>query len=164
MTSPLASNLKLLRARYDSLEARDQKALVIAVVFSAALVLYFGMWVPANEFLAEKRADRDRQLTLVQYMRSTEKEARALGGKRAGAPGGQLISHVSRTAQEYGIPPNRLQPEGSDSVSVWFDNVAFDDLVRWLESQSKQGVLVRQVSIDRQDQPGKVNARIVLRS
>ncbi|MCB0068948.1 MAG: type II secretion system protein M, partial [Caldilineaceae bacterium] len=95
----------------------------------------------------------------------TEADARSGGGGRDAAPTGQaLLSQVSQTAQRYNVKPNRLQPEGTDGVSVWFDAAPFDNLVGWLEEEARQGVIVRQISIDRQDQPGVVNARVVLRN
>jgi general secretion pathway protein M len=102
---------------------------------------------------------------MLQGMRETEKDARASSGNATTAPTGQsLLSQVSRTAQQFGIKPNRLQPEGNDAVSVWFDEVSFNDLIKWLDSQSQSGMSVRQISIDREELPGRVNARIVLRS
>ena len=80
-------------------------------------------------------------------------------------PAGQsLITEVSGAAQLAGIKPNRLQPEGSDEVSVWFDSVPFDDLIDWIvRLNDEHGISIRVISIDRQDTPGTVNARIVLR-
>ncbi len=157
--------LELARSRFKGLEPRDRVALTALVTFFGALLLYFGVWAPANSFFEERQANRDQQLRLIQYMRSTEQEVRALVAEGGSAQGGQnLLTEVSRSAQQYGISPNRLQPEGSDGVSVWFDGVAFNELIRWLEAQSRQGVAVRQLSIDRNELSGTVNARVVLRS
>jgi general secretion pathway protein M len=153
------------RSRYSALERRDRLALNGLFAFFAVLVVYYGLWSPANNFLEAKREARDYQLSLLQYMRESEREARSLKTTAPPAVSGQaLLTQVSRTAQQFSINPNRLQPEGAEGVSVWFDAVAFNDLVRWLESLSQQGVSVRQISIDRQADPGKVNARVVLRS
>jgi general secretion pathway protein M len=99
-------------------------------------------------------------------MRASEKQARSVKAETRSTGGGQsLLSQVSRIAQQIGIKPNRLQPEGSDAVSVWFDSVAFNDLVKMLRQvQSQQGIVVQQISIDKEDQPGIVRARIVLRT
>ena len=153
-------------SRYQSLEKRDRLALNALSTFFGLLFLVYGIWVPANDFHEARRADRDRQLNLVQYMRASEKEARAMSKSttKGSAAGQTLLTQVSRTAQTYGIPPNRLQPEGSDGVSVWFDGVAFNELAQWMQAQANDGIMVRQISIDRHDEPGKVNARIVLRN
>ncbi len=154
-----------LRGRFLALESRDRMAVVTLLVFFGALTLYFAIWQPLHDFQASSQLDLDRQAELLQSMRATEKEARASSGNAAPAPTGQsLLTQVSRTAQQFGIKPNRLQPEGSDAVSVWFDEVSFNDLIKWLGSQAQSGMSVRQISIDREELPGRVNARIVLRS
>lgn len=163
MANRISRNIEVLKRRFLELERRDRISLTGLGAFLSVLVLYYGIWNPANEFVESRRAERDRQLALIQYMRSSEQEARAASIAVSKSPSGQsLLTQVSRSAQQYNINPNRLQPEG-DGVSVWFDAVAFNDLIRWLEAQSKQGVVIRQVAIDREDSPGIVNARIVLR-
>lgn len=151
--------------RYRSLERRDQMALTGLGAFLAALFLYYAIWMPANNFFESRRAERDRELALVKYMKASEQQAKALKSTQTPTVSGQaLLTQVSRTAQQFSIKPNRLQPEGSEGVSVWFDDVVFNDLIRWLELQTQQGVSIRQITIDRQPDDGKVNARIVLRS
>lgn len=157
--------LLTVRRRFDAMERRDQKALLGLILFFLLLFLYFGVWSPASSFAESRQADRDQQLALVQFMRSSESAARAVGAGSAPAPTGQaLLSQISRTAQKFNISPNRLQPEGIDGVSVWFDGVAFNDLIRWLEAEAKEGIAVRQISIDRHAESGLVNARVVLRN
>lgn len=152
-------------SRYRALEQRDRMALTGLAIFMAGLFLFYGVWSPANSFFESRKAEMNRELSLVRYMKASEAQARA--SKTANTPtvsGQALLTQVSRTAQQLSINPNRLQPEGSDGVSVWFDDVVFNDLIRWLELQTRQGVSIRQISIDRQPDAGKVNARIVLRS
>ena len=59
-------------------------------------------------------------------MRETESQARAAARERPTETAeGSLLSIVSSSAQAQGINPNRLQPEGENAVSLWFDDVAF---------------------------------------
>ncbi len=152
--------------RYAQLEQRDKIALISLGLFFCVLFIYFGLLSPVHQFRDDSMAARDRHLELIQFMRSSEKEARsARTGSKAVATGQSLLTQISRIAQQVGIKPNRLQPEGSDAVSVWFDSVAFNDLVKMLKQvQLQQGIVVQQISIDREDQPGMVRARIVLRT
>ena len=155
-----------LRERFDALEAREQTALVVLGGFLAILVFYFTLWTPAYDYLEDSQVDHDRHLKLLTYLQSTEAEARAAaqGGAKPSA-GRNLLTSVSRTAQTVGINPSRMQPEGSGAVSVWFEAVPFTQLMLWLERlESQQGIVVRQISIDRRDEPGQVTARLVLRS
>ena len=163
MANSLNTSIAKLKSRYASLEQREQTSLAVLAVFVAGLFLVYGIWYPANDFYRSNLDDRDRQFELLQYMRSTEQEARTLGDASASLPGGQdLLTLVSRTASQYGITPNRLQPEGN-GVSVWFDDVPFNDFARWLQAQSDAGVSIQQARIDRQEEAGLVSARILLR-
>lgn len=157
--------VKQLLANYYTLEQRDRLALNALGVFFAILFVYFGLWSPAYEYRQESLEYRDRQFTLLQYMRATEQRARTVesGSGQPAVAGQNLLTRVSRTAQQHQIRPNRLQPEGEGSVSVWFDQVPFNDLIAWLEQLVvQQGIEVRQISIDREDRAGMVNVRLVL--
>jgi general secretion pathway protein M len=158
--------LSRLTDRYSQLDKRERSALVLLACFFACLFFYFAIWSPADQFLRASEAELERQLSLVQYMRASEKEARASSKGAKQAPTGQsLLTVVSRAAQQAGIKPNRLQPEGSGAVSIWFDTVAFDALMRMLNKlQANRSIVVQQISLDREEQPGMVRARIVLRS
>jgi general secretion pathway protein M len=155
---------KLVR-EYGKLEARDRLSVQVLAGFFMVLFVVYGVWQPAADYAANAEISRDKNRDLLQYMNSTQAQARA--SVKTMVPGTQtgrsLITLVSATAQQVGIKPNKLQPEGTDEVSVWFESVPFNNLVTWLESlQRREGVYVRQISVDRQEQSGIVNARLVL--
>ena len=76
-----------------------------------------------------------------------------------------LLTTVTRTAQTVGVAPSKLQPEGNEAVSVWFDSVPFSRLMLFLERlKATQNIVVRQISVESQDEPGKVSARVILRT
>jgi len=151
---------------YNELEKRERAAVLSLSIFLVGVVLYAGIWAPVNSYALETQIDHDRYLKLLTYLKSTESQARSSSedqstGKGAGQP---LLSSVSKSARSVGINPSRLQPEGSEAVSVWFDAVAFTKLMLWLERlESGQGIVVQQITIDRRDLPGQVSARLVLR-
>ena len=156
-----------MTSRFEALEVREQVALSALAAFLLAVIFYLAVWSPANTYLADSQLDHDRDYKLLSYLKSTESEARAAasGSGTRKVTGRSLLTTVSRTAQSAGIKPSRMQPEGDDSVSVWFDAVPFNQLMLWLERlEAQQGVIVRQVSMDRRDQPGQVSARLVLRN
>lgn len=156
--------LAALKNRYQTLEVREQLAVKLLTAFFGVLFLYFGLLTPAADFRDDRLTDYERYQELLQYMRSTEAQARAAKGSASPAIGGQnLMSSVSNSTRRFGIEPRILQPEGNNAVSVWFDAVSFALLLDWLTSVNQQGVSVRQISIDRQDAPGTVSARLVLR-
>jgi general secretion pathway protein M len=152
---------------YADLESRDRYALLGLAVFFGLLFVVVGIWQPAVNYAADAKASRDSKRELIEWMNSTAGQARATAGSQVASPnsGQSLLTIVSRTAKTFSIKPNKLQPEGNDAVGVWFEAVAFDMLISWLEElQMKQGILVKQISVDKNEQPGTVNARIVLKS
>ena len=150
--------------RFNALERRERISLQLLAVFLGAVVVYLAIWSPINSYYESSLQKRDAQFSLLQYMRASEKQARAASGTKVVRSTGQsLITEVSNSARQLGITPNRIQPEGNSAVSVWFDNVSFNVFVDWIvRLNEKQGVSVEQISIDRQDAPGFVNARVVL--
>ena len=151
---------------YHELEKRERVAVVSLSIFLVGVVLYLGIWAPVNNYALEAQIDHDRYLKLLTYLKSTESQARRSSEKQSTgkATGQSLLSSVSKSARSVGIKPSRLQPEGSDAVSVWFDAVAFTRLMLWLERlESGQGIVVQEITIERRDLPGEVSARLVLR-
>jgi type II secretory pathway component PulM len=157
--------VRRLMDAYRGLEKREQWALKGLAGFFGLLILYQMVWSTAYSYRENARQSRDRTHDLIQYMWATEVDARKADKGPAGGPSGQsLLTETSRSAQRFGIKPNRLQPEGDDGVSVWFDGVPFNQLMSWLGDLEKRGTAaVRQISIDRQELSGRVNARIVLK-
>ncbi len=164
------SQHKLIRrliSIYADLESNDRYALMGLALFFGLLIVVLGIWQPAADYAASARVTRNNQQELINWMNSTAVQARAAAGIQTTThrSGQSLLTTISRTAQDFKIKPNKMQPEGNDEVSVWFDAVAFNSLMTWLEElQANQGILVRQISVDKNELPGTVNARIILKS
>ena len=158
--------IKDLGSRLDELEKRERIALICLLAFLVVVVFYLLIWAPANEFVAAGERDYSRQLKLLEYLKATEADARAVQGKPSQTPGKRpILTTVTRTAQTVGVSPSRIQPEGSNAVSVWFETVSFSRLMLFLERlQSGQAIVVKQISIESQEVSGKVSARVVLKS
>ena len=152
---------------FSVLERRERIALSSLVLFLFGVVVYWGVWSPLNNYVQKSEIDHDRYLELLAYLDSTQELAKSSSGNPSAAKkrGQSLLSTVSRSAEAIGIKPSRLQPEGVEAVSVWFEMVEFTKLMLWLERlESRQDIVVRQVSIDRLEPPGQVSARMVLRN
>jgi general secretion pathway protein M len=150
--------------KYNSLENREKNALLALTMFFVVLIIYFAFWSPIYTYHQDSLQKRDTQFSLIQYMRASEKQARSSSSNTKAKPNGQsLITDISNSARQLGIKPSRMQPEGDSTVSVWFNAVVFNDLINWVvRLNDREGVGIQQISIDRQDNPGAVNARLVL--
>jgi len=139
--------------------------LAVLSVFLVVVLGYLLVWSPAVDYRHRGMQDRDRNLELLEMMRRTESQARQKTvSKRSRVTGKNLLSIISREAQQLNIKANRLQPEGQDAVSLWFDNIAFDDLLMLLEKvDSEYGVSVEQIVVDRGERGGAVRTRLILK-
>ena len=160
----IQSAMAPLKERFDALQSSEQRAVTILGVFAVGVIIYLGVWVPASDWRVIAEQERDRQFETLSMMKETESQARTAAKDRpADTAEGSLLSLVSSLAQAQGINPNRLQPEGENAVSLWFDDVAFSSVMQLLERMGAiPGLEVQQLVIDGSEEPGQVRARIVL--
>ena len=155
-----------IRQRIQELERKEKLAILALSVFLALLTFFLVIWFPIYEYKEKRRDSYERSLDLLLYLQSTEEEARGVkveGSKRMS--GQTLLTKVTRTAKTAGIQPSRLQPEGNDSVSIWFDSVSYRELMLFLERlQSREAIYIIQLSIDKGNQSGKISSRVTVRS
>ena len=155
-----------IRQRIQELERKEKLAILALSVFLALSTFFLVIWFPIYEYKEKRRDSYERSLDLLLYLQSTEEEARSVkvdGSKRMS--GQTLLTKVTRTAKTAGIQPSRLQPEGNDSVSIWFDSVSYRELMLFLERlQSREAIYVIQLSIDKGNQSGKISSRVTVRS
>ena len=156
-----------IRQRIQELERKEKLAILALSVFFALLTFFLVVWFPIYEYREKQRDSYERSLDLLLYLRSTEEEARAVsiseGARRMS--GQTLLTKVTRTAKTAGIQPSRLQPEGNDTVSIWFDSVSYRELMLFLERlQSREAIYIIQLSIDKGTQSGKISSRVTVRS
>ena len=155
-----------IRQRIQELERKEKLAILALSVFLAFLMFFLVIWLPIYEYREKQRDSYQRSLDLLLYLQSTEEEARSVkvdGSKRMS--GQTLLTKVTRTAKTAGIQPSRLQPEGNDSVSIWFDSVSYRELMLFLERlQLREAIYVIQLSIDKGNQSGIISSRVTVRS
>ena len=155
-----------IRQRIQELERKEKLAILALSVFLALLTFFLVIWFPIYESKEKRRDSYERSLDLLLYLQSTEEEARSVkvdGSKRMS--GQTLLTKVTRTAKTAGIQPSRLQPEGNDSVSIWFDSVSYRELMLFLERlESREAIYIIQLSIDKGNQSGKISSRVTVRS
>ena len=155
-----------IRQRIQELERKEKLAILALSVFLALLTFFLVIWFPIYEYKEKRRDSYERSLDLLLYLQSTEEEARSVKVEGAKRMSGQtLLTKVTRTAKTAGIQPSRLQPEGNDSVSIWFDSVSYRELMLFLERlESREAIYIIQLSIDKGNQSGKISSRVTVRS
>ena len=151
-----------------NLQPRERLVLVAGTAIVLLLLVYLLIWGPINSEVTRLEKSVAEQQQLLVWMDSAAKEVERLRKSQSvatGRSGQSLLAVVDRTAKAQGLGQQlkRVQPDGERRVRIWLEDVSFDMLVKWLTQLSaKQALHPEGVVIDRADNPGVVNARLVL--
>ncbi len=155
---------------WQGLQPRERVALLIGGVVLLWTIFYFMLWQPLMTARVEMRREVQQQRELLQWMRKAASEAKTLrgtvgqSGKTKGLGGQSLLSLVDQSAKQQGLggAMKRVEPDGGE-VRIWFEGAAFDRLVGWLQKLVREnGVHVVSVTVERDETPGLVDARLRL--
>jgi general secretion pathway protein M len=159
-----------LRKQYEMLPQRDRLALKILSLVLGIVILYFAMWQPAYQYKQNAELNLERNQALLALINDNS-AVLSSGSRSGGKPARkildsqQLVSSVTNLAKQKGIVLKRFEPSGESKLKVWVDDVSFDKMMVWLSTMRKSlSVTVEQISIDKDDDPGKVSARLTLSS
>jgi len=158
-----------MRDWLDSLESRERLFVLGGAAALALALLYALVWTPLDD------GHRSLQLSVIDWERSLA-ELRPLRGvqktttnnSRPVASSNQTpVVIVDQTLRVRGLDRSlrRSQPTTSNGIRVEFENVAFDDLVLWLDDLSSQyamQVASGSLSTSTQAGPGRINATLTL--
>lgn len=159
--------LTRLREWLDSLAPRERTLVLAAAVVVGIGLLDLVIWEP----LARAHERREQGLVTARALASklealSADAARAQGNGGGGAGRGMSLLAAVDQASKSGTlskPPTRLQPEGDGEVKVWIEGTGFESVVRWIaELESRYGITVQTVDIEKESTPGQVNARLSL--
>ena len=164
----------------NTLVARLQKSLNglnprerFIVLGGAMVLLVLGIYLLAWEPLIEKQESLDASIKTQQELHSWMLQSAAKVRQLKGSGDlrrlnyGSMQSVINKTAKAAlpGAVIKRVEKNRQQSVQVWIEQVAFDDMVKWLGNlQQKNGVRVTSLVSERIEQAGRVNVRLVLKA
>ena len=151
---------------WHSLQARDQRVLLVGIVVALPLLVYSLVIEPFGKELQRLEQAVEDNGQLLAWMESSAAQVRALRGNGATkrGSGGSLLSLVDASAKQNGLGGalKQVKPEGN-GVRLRFEQARFDDMLRWLgRLGAEQGVGVTTLTLERLPAPGQVNATVVL--
>lgn len=160
-----------MKQYWRALSPRERRLVLLGGALALAVGLGGLVWYPllqARNELAERVRDNRAE---VAWMSAAAERLEALrtGDPQSSAPQQRgdrsLLALIDETARSEGLGEaiRRGEPAGDGRVRVWLDGASFDRMVRWLTRLSTVfGVRVTELSVDRADTPGLVNARVAL--
>lgn len=151
----------------DQLNERERRAVIIAAIAVVLFIPYELAWVPFKHSMNSLESRVEKQQKDLVWMQEHVAEAQEL--TRAASSNGSSSQPVyglieSSARQRFGADI-RIQQEGKGGVRVIIKNTGFDDVVLWLDDLFyKQHVNVKEFTVDRQKDAGRVNATILIES
>lgn len=153
---------------YAGLQPRERLIVQAGAIALALLLFYATVWDPLTGGARAKAEAVSAEQKQLSWMRQAAEDVKRLRPESeqiaAQLPAGQsLLGVIDQTAKAAGLGAalKRVKPEGDNKVSVWMEDAAFDDVVRWLENLHRSyGVEVDNITVDKKNVAGKVDARI----
>jgi general secretion pathway protein M len=150
---------------WQNLARRERLTLIVGGVITALMLVYGLIWEPLHSAKAGLTAQNAELEADWQWMQAAAHVLKRAPQVQPGTVNrGSLLVDIDRSLRQSDLNTleKRIEPRGSDKVSVDFPQVEFDALIRWLASLSNQYALqVNTLSLQRQ-QAGRVRARLLL--
>jgi general secretion pathway protein M len=158
-----------LRLWYAGLQQRERQMVTAATALVVLTLLYLIIWEPVSSGLDEQRLQYETQRSTYGWMLQSAEEARLLkaaGSRNVIRTSNQPVSLlVESSATTAGLKGNilKIETSGDKGARVMLDAASFDQMLLWLNTLRQQyGITVSSASIDRNETPGAVNARLTL--
>jgi len=141
---------------YAQLDQREQRILNISGLFVAILFLLFALIKPINDKVEQLQLQVDaRARSVNQWEKALPLIVSNRGQGKAGASSQALSYVITSSTNKYGLRVSRVQEKSSDEIQVWFDNIPFNEFVRWLaEIQGSHQISVASLNIRSKDRNG----------
>ena len=146
---------------FEKISKRDRQALGLLLVFFISLGAYKTILI-TNKYRLDAQRSFEEVRGLVYWLDQVIDKIKKAPQAQAD-PSRSFLDIVSNDFNGSAMAIKRIQPEGSDIIKVWLENVRFNDVIAWLSYlNSKYGIDVVQISVDATETEGMVNVRFTL--
>ena len=150
---------------YATKSPTDRLVIKIVAGLTSASVVYTGLWKPVSDYAADQQARYVTELTLSEWVALNQSALRnstrqpSQGSSAAPA----LIPSITNAANQNRLKLDRLQPDSDGGVNITLQEQRFDHVLKWLTLlETKQGLSVERLSIDRGDKASRVSGQVKL--
>ncbi|MCX4024952.1 type II secretion system protein M [Endozoicomonas sp. SM1973] len=154
---------KQLHNKYQALNERDRKALLLMIGFLTCVLFYVMVWKPLAQWANDSQSGYFREqetLAWLEVNAPIAKQVQASQSRGQQFSKDKISAVVTSAARRSGIKLSRVQP-GSQGVTVWAEKVPYQKLLEWLVYLRNQYQLsVDKIRIDAQDEPGVVRVYV----
>lgn len=152
--------MKELINKFNALTAREQTLVKISAAVCVVALFYFVIWQPLNNAVSQQQTLKANQQELLAWVSESATRAQQLrrSSSNTRAFSGSLTQAVNRTTGQFDIAVSRMQPQG-DELQVWVDQAPFNNVLGWLQSLEKMGIVILQADIAETDTAGHIKIR-----
>lgn len=155
-----------IRHYLDGLEPRERHMLLTGVAAIALTLAYLVIIEPMQMYRQNLASQVAGMRETVSWMRgAAEQLGPQRGPQRETVAAGSLLATVDAAAKrsELGRSLKRITQDAGNSVRVRLEGASFDSLLLWLEGlEQRYGIRPSDVSVERTDATGQVNATLTL--
>ena len=148
--------MEQLKEWYQGLDNNEQRIVMLAAAFFGLIILVFGLLKPVNDSLGDiQRKIDSREKSVALWKKSMPQIIANRGSMNSKNSSTSLSNLITSSTRKYQLKVSRVQEKGATEIQVWFDNVPFNEFVRWVaELENSHRVSVESVNIRTKDRDG----------
>lgn len=149
---------------FETLRPRERVVIVLGGAVAVLILAWSFAWTPLRSANLNLDAAVAEKYGLLADVSRLQPSGTPPGPAAASAESLVLIVDQTHRAHGLGGTLSRNQPDGENGIQVAFQRVPFAQLVSWLGAlRQGHGIAVVTANLDGTQQPGLVNASLVLR-
>ncbi|WP_444996883.1 type II secretion system protein GspM [Aliikangiella sp. IMCC44359] len=148
--------MEQLKQWYEGLDNNEQRIVMLAAVFFGVLILIFGLLKPINDSLNSLQSQvNSREKSVALWKQSMPQIIANRGNTNTSSSSLSLSNLVTSSTRKYQLRVSRVQEKGPTEIQVWFDNVPFNEFIKWVaELENGHSVSIESVNIRTKDRDG----------
>ena len=142
----------------------DRLIIKILAALIAATIIYTVVWKPLSDYSQDQQARYVTELALSEWIVLNQEALRQSARQPVrGNSAPALIPSITNAANQNQLKLDRLQPDSDGGVSISLQEQQFDQVLKWLSLlETRQGLSVERLSIDRGDKSSRVSGQVKL--
>lgn len=149
---------------FETLQPRERVVIVLGGAIAVLVLVWSFAWMPLRSANLNLDATLAEKHSLLADVSRLQPSGTPPGPAVTSAESLVLIVDQTHRAHGLGGTLSRNQPDGENGIRVAFQRVPFAQLVSWLGAlRQGHGIVVVTANLDGTQQPGLVNATLVLR-
>ncbi|TQV73927.1 type II secretion system protein M [Aliikangiella marina] len=157
--------MEQIKEWYNSLQDSEQRIVLAASLFFGLVIVFFGIIKPINDAVSRLEGQvQSRQNTVSEFKKNMPVlVANRSAARRASNSGGSLSNLVTSSTRQFQLNVSRVQEKSPTEMQVWFDNVAFNDFLRWTaQLENRHQIRIESVNIRNKERNGLTSIDIKL--